>query len=138
MTVYDWSKCKRETLEELAHAVLSYEADPHEGAPISAAMEKAKQEARPPLRSRSEVDAEIARIVRERYQAGFYLEALTELCAEPVAPDEAAQCSACANLQKRLDRIAELLQGPTLDGIPVHQKALDVLDRIVAIARATD
>jgi hypothetical protein len=63
MTVYDWSRVSRETLEAMADAV----CDKHVSmGSAHERIEKAKAEALvPPLRTRAEVDREIAELIRD-------------------------------------------------------------------------
>lgn len=79
---YDWTKVRRETLENLAHAMLSnslengafeYHTAGNDAYNAAvAALRNAVAEARPPepLRTRSEVDADIAEAVRKGFAAG--------------------------------------------------------------------
>lgn len=100
MTIYDWSKCKRETLENLAaETFASFEASPPPSfacKELLAAIAKAMKEAAPKPRTRAEVDAEIAAIVRVAFGAGTIsltsgavnmTGRLEELCAECLAPE---------------------------------------------------
>lgn len=99
MTVYDWTKVRRETLEDLAHAVESYEL-PVAFSDLHGAMDNVRLQALvPPLRTRAEVDADIANEVRRlplpTFQSGLneltikgiVAERLNALRAELLAPE---------------------------------------------------
>lgn len=107
---YDWSRVSRETLERLASATDLW-AGEFDEQPLHAgvtkdycrAMAAARTEALvPPLRTRAEVDAEIAREIRESTESGIYCEdclcpegggdngraeRIRALCREPLAPE---------------------------------------------------
>lgn len=110
MSEYDWTLCKRETLEKLAAAVSRMNLNLTEYWEDEAkdlvdahrvALDAARAEAAPKLRTRAEVDAEIAREVRLSVARGcdedfFYAQCRQEeqrvsrvrqLCAEPLAPE---------------------------------------------------
>ncbi len=93
---YDWSRVSRETLERLAQSIhTSHAADVASDAHLQERLGDARTEAIvPPLRTRAEVDAEIAQKVRNCYMPTTgvhvypeHLENLGELVAEPLAPD---------------------------------------------------
>ena len=88
----------RETLERLARALDTHHLD----APVSGdrmlmdALAAWRAEITPPLRTRAEVDAEIANLMRGVYRAGVGAVSysadeslrLSRLCTEPTAPED--------------------------------------------------
>lgn len=105
MTVYDWSKVSRETLERLTESVhTSHAADVASDKYLQERLVQARAEALvPPLRTRAEVDAEIVGIIRDYHQHATRpgwkefadwdclstgpKDALNRLCSEPIAPE---------------------------------------------------
>jgi len=122
---YDLSRVSRETLERLAKAA-------HERALESTAMSESefgnallfmRREARIPLRTRAEVDAEIVRVARSMlcgpYVSQQVCGRIALLCAEPTADPEPApdqrpkciQCGACWTPDNGIDATSQ----PCLD-----------------------
>ncbi len=92
-------EASRETLERLAEAAVAYHDRDERWDELKAAMQAYRAETTPPLRTRAEVDAEIADAVRHNGPLphtqhgavweirGAFPERLMALCAEPTAPD---------------------------------------------------
>lgn len=106
MTVYDWTKVSRTSLELLAfaaHELNHFNLHPTDDATeqrVGIALDRAVDHARaealvPPLRTRAEVDAEMVQMMRERcamesapfaHDRDLWLR-FRDLCAERLAPD---------------------------------------------------
>lgn len=102
MSQYDWSKCKRDSLERLVEEIDRWSSTkvPWDES-VLPVIDAIRAEAAPKLRTKAEVDAEIVTTVRQCYGTGnlaWLGEDLTKLCAEPIAPEAEPKCSECGGI----------------------------------------